>query len=295
METILRSGSGKEVIISPEKPTVMIGERINPSGGGRKKLTAALVEKKMELVKQEAIRQVEAGAQVIDVNVQAADVLGQEPETLAAAVEAVSAAVDVPISIDTNDKMAMPMALKVSSGRPLINSVTGEEASLENVLPLVAEYKACVIAMPADDDGIPTNDPYKRLEIAKKILKRAEKYGIPPEDIVVDCITLPIGAELQAAAVALKAARLIRSELGLNMTAGASNVSFGMPRRSTINAGFLYMLIAAGVNAPIVDPTKMAEVVAAADLLTGRDLFADRFLAFHRRAEAQAREQTVAV
>lgn len=294
METILRSGSGKEVIIAPERPTVMIGERINPSGGGRKKLTAALVEMEMEMIQREARRQVAAGAQIIDVNVQAADVLGHEPETLVAAVEAVSAAVDVPISIDTNDRQAMPAALKICPGRPLINSVTGEEESLEHVLPLVAEYNACVIAMPADDDGIPTNDPYKRLEIAEKIVKRAEKHGIPPEDIVMDCITLPIGAELQAASVALKASQLIRSELGVNMTAGASNVSFGMPRRATLNAGFLYMLIAAGVNAPIVDPTKMREVVAAADLLTGRDQFADRFLKFHRQAEQEQTEPVAA-
>lgn len=287
METKLRSGSGREVIISPERPTVIIGERINPSGGGRKKLTAALADMDMELVKSEAIRQVEAGAGVIDVNVQAADILGREPETLTAAVEAVASVADVPISIDTNDRQALPAALKACPGRPLINSVTGEEESLMSVLPLVAEYKACVIGMTADDDGIPTTDPYKRLEIARKIVERAEEHGIPPEDIVIDCITLPIGAEAGAAAVSLKTAQLVRSELGMNLTSGASNVSFGMPRRPTLNAGYLYMLIAAGVNAPIADPLKVREIVLASDLLTGRDEFADRFLKFHRQAEAE--------
>ena len=191
METVLRGRTGTEVIISPERPTVIIGERINPGGGGRKKLTAALAAMDMQLVRQEALRQVAAGAAVIDVNVQAADVLGREPETLVAAVEAVAAVVDVPISVDTNDRNALPAGLKSAPGRPLVNSVTGEEASLERVLPLVAEYHACVIVMPADDDGIPTADPYRRLEIARKILLRAEKYGIPPEDILMDCITLP--------------------------------------------------------------------------------------------------------
>lgn len=288
METVLKSGSGKQVIISPERHTVIIGERINPSGGGRKKLTAALASMNMELVKQEALAQIAAGAEVIDVNVQAADVLGREPETLVAAVEAVASVVDAPISIDTNDRKAMPAALKVCPGRPLINSVTGEEESLEHVLPLVAEYHACVIGMVADDDGIPVNDPYKRLEVARKILMRAEKYGIPPEDIVIDCITLPIGAEGVAASVAIRTAQLVRSELGLNLTSGASNVSFGMPRRPVLNQGYLYMLIAAGVNAPIVDPVKMRETIAAADLLTGRDEYAERFLAYHRLAESQA-------
>ncbi|HBY94966.1 MAG TPA: pterin-binding protein [Chloroflexi bacterium] len=287
METILRSPSGKEVIIAPDRSTVMIGERINPSGGGRKKLTAALAAMDMELVKAEAIRQVAAGARVIDVNVQAADILGQESETLVAAIEAVASVVDVPISIDTNDRAAMPAALKVCPGRPLINSVTGEEESLRSVLPLAAEYDACLIGLTADDDGIPMTDPYKRLEIATKIVRRAEEYGLPPEDIIIDCVTLPIGAELTAAAVTMKAMRLVREELGVNLASGASNVSFGMPMRSLINTGFLFMIIAAGVNAPIVDPMKMRETVVAADLLVGRDVFAERYLAYYRELQAQ--------
>ncbi|MCZ7567314.1 MAG: dihydropteroate synthase [Ardenticatenaceae bacterium] len=287
METILRSPSGKEVIIAPDRSTVMIGERINPSGGGRKKLTAALAAMDMELVKAEAIRQVAAGARVIDVNVQAADILGQESETLVAAIEAVASVVDVPISIDTNDRAAMPAALKVCPGRPLINSVTGEEESLRSVLPLAAEYGACLIGLTADDDGIPMTDPYKRLEIATKIVRRAEEYGLPPEDIIIDCVTLPIGAELTAAAVTMKAMRLVREELGVNLASGASNVSFGMPMRSLINTGFLFMIIAAGVNAPIVDPMKMRETVVAADLLVGRDAFAERYLAYYRELQAQ--------
>ena len=293
METILRSASGKEVIIAPDRPTVVIGERINPSGGGRKKLTAALAAMDMELVKAEARREVEAGAQVIDVNVQAADVLGREPETLVAAVEAVASVVDVPISIDTNDRNALPAALKVCPGRPLINSVTGEEDSLRRVLPLAAEHHACLIGMTADDDGIPMSDPYRRLEIAKKILRRAEEYGIRPEDIVIDCITLPVGADWQAATVTLLAMRLVRLELGSNLASGASNVSFGMPMRPLLNTGFLFMIIAAGVNAPIVDPIKMRETVAVADLLAGRDVFAEHYLAYSRFRQSQGPRQTI--
>lgn len=287
MQTILRSPSGKEVIIAPDRPTVMIGERINPSGGGRKKLTAALAAMDMALVKEEAIRQVAAGAQVIDVNVQAADILGREADTLVAAIEAVASAVDVPISIDTNDREAMPAALKVCPGRPLLNSVTGEEESLRSVLALAAEYHACLIGLTADDGGIPMTDPYRRLEIARKILRRAEEYGIPPEDIIIDCVTLPIGADLNAASITLKAMRLVREELGVNLASGASNVSFGMPMRPLINTGFLFMAIAAGVNAPIVDPMKMRETVVAADLLVGRDAFAERYLSYYRELQSQ--------
>lgn len=287
MQTILRSPSGKDVIIAPDRPTVMIGERINPSGGGRKKLTAALAAMDLALVKEEAIRQVAAGAQVIDVNVQAADLLGREADTLVAAIEAVISVVDVPVSIDTNDREALPAALKICPGRPLINSVTGEEESLRHVLPLAAEHGACLIGLTADDDGIPMTDPYRRLEIAKKIVTRAGEYGIPPEDIIIDCVTLPIGAELSAAVVTMTAMRLVREELGLNLASGASNVSFGMPMRPLINTGFLFMVIAAGVNAPIVDPMKMRETVVAADLLTGRDAFAERYLSYYRELHSQ--------
>ncbi len=286
MQTVLRSPSGKEVIIAPDRPTVIIGERINPSGGGRKALTAALAAGNLDVVRDEARRQIAAGAGVIDVNVQAADVF-DEPATLSAAVRAVIEAVDAPISLDTNHRLALPAALKACAGRPLVNSVTGEAESLERVLPLVAEHGACVIGLTADDDGIPTTDPYRRLAIAEKIVEQAARYGIPPEDILIDCVTLPVGAENTAGAVTLQAARLVREKLGVNLALGASNVSFGLPLRPSLNATFLAMAIAAGVNAPIVDPLKMREVVAAADLLLGRDPFAAHYLAYYRQTQAQ--------
>lgn len=296
MQTILESPAGKRVVIAPDRPTVMIGERINPSGGRRKQLSAALVSGDMNLVQTEARRQVAAGAAVIDVNVQAADV-ADEAATLVCAVQAVMAAVDTPVCIDTNNGQALSAALQVCRGRPVINSVSGEEASLARVLPLAAQYKAAVIAMAMDDDGIP-DDSARRLAIAQKIVRRAEGFGIPAEDILMDSLTLAVGADSKAAAVTLQTIRMIRENLGLNMTLGASNVSFGLPLRNTINIGFLFMAMECGVNCPIVDPIKMRETVVVADLLKGRDPYAGRLLAYFRElqnpATPEIREQQLA-
>jgi 5-methyltetrahydrofolate--homocysteine methyltransferase len=290
METVLQSPSGQRVVISPSHPVVMIGERINPSGGRRKELAAQLAAGDMTLVREEARRQVAAGAGVIDVNVQSAQVR-DEAAALVQAVEAVAQSVDVPICIDTNDGAALAAALRICPGRPLVNSVTGEEASLARVLPLVAEHHAAVIAMAMDDGGIPA-EPRQRLAIAERIVRRAETFGIAPADILMDSLTLSVGADAQAAAVTLETIRLIRENLGLNLTLGASNVSFGLPLRQAINAGFLYMAIAAGVNCPIVDPTKMRETVLVANLLRGADPHAGRFLAYYRECQrAQAAAQ----
>lgn len=283
MQTILRSPSGKQVVISPARPTVIIGERINPSGGRRQQLAAALASGDMTLVREEALRQVAAGASVIDVNVQAADVR-DEVATLVCAVEAVSQVVDVPICIDSNNGPALTAALEVCPGRPIVNSVSGEEASLARVLPLVAEHKAVVIGMAMDDDGIP-NDPQRRLAIAEKITRRAETFGITAEDILMDSLTLSVGADSTAAAATLQTIRLIRENLGLNLTLGASNVSFGLPLRHAINIGFLFMAIECGVNCPIVDPIKTRETVVVADLLKGRDPYAGRFLSYYRESQ----------
>jgi len=283
MQTVLRSPSGKQVIISPAHPVVVIGERINPSGGRRKELAAQMAAGDMTLVREEARRQLAAGAGVIDVNVQSAQVR-DEAAALVQAVEAVAQTVDAPICIDSNNGPALAAALRVCPGRPLVNSVSGEEASLARVLPLVAEHRAAVIAMAMDDSGIP-NDPQRRLAIAEKIVRRAESLGIPPEDILVDSLTLSVGADAQAAAVTLETIRRIREELGLNLTLGASNVSFGLPLRPAINAGFLFMAIAAGVNCPIVDPMKMRETILVANLLRGTDPHAGRFLAYYRELQ----------
>lgn len=289
METILRSPSGKQTILSPRHPIAMIGERINPSGGRRVQLAAALAAGDMALVREEALRQAAAGAAVIDVNVQAGEVR-DEAATLVQAVQAVAAAADLPIAIDTNNGRALAEALKVCPGRPIINSVSGEEASLARVLPLAAEHKAVVIGLAMDDDGIPAT-PEGRLAVAEKIVRRAESFGIPAQDILLDALTLSVGAAAAAAAVTLDAIRLIRERLGLNMTLGASNVSFGLPLRPQINVGFLFMALAAGVNCPIVDPIKMRETVVIANLLTGRDRHAAKFLAYYRQTQASMKRE----
>ncbi len=289
METILSSKS-KTVIISPERPTVLIGERINPTG--KKRLAAALMEGNLEPVRTEAIAQVEAGADVLDVNVGATGV--DEVAVLPAAVRLVMETVDVPLCIDSTNPEALRAALAVYKemaphGKPLINSVNGEEARLERVLPLVVEYGAAVIGLTMDDEGIPAT-ARKRLAIAHKIVARAESVGIPRQDIVIDCLALAVGADSQAGRVALDAIRMVREELGVNMTLGVSNVSFGLPERELINLTFLAMTIQQGVNCPIVDVAKVRPTVLAADLLLGRDEYAMRYIkAYRKRLAAAAR------
>ena len=286
METILKSAK-KTVTISPEKPTVLIGERINPTG--KKRLAAALAAGDLEIIRKEALAQVEAGADVLDVNVGAAGV--DEVDLLPKAVRAVMETVDVPICIDTANLEALRAALAVHweiapEGKPLINSVNGEEARLEGVLPLVAEYGAAVIGLAMDDDGIPPTSE-KRLAVARKIVERAEALGIPPEDIVVDCLALTVGADSTAGVVTLGAIKMVRHELGLNMTLGASNVSFGLPEREVVNWAFLTLAIQNGVNCPIVNAAKVRPAILATDLLLGRDDYGMRYIkAFKKRRKA---------
>ncbi|HEY73913.1 MAG: pterin-binding protein [Chloroflexi bacterium] len=282
METILKSAK-KTVVISPEKPTVLIGERINPTG--RKRLAAALGEGNLEIIRPEAEVQVEAGADVLDVNVGAAGV--DEAALLPKAVRIVMETVDAPICIDSPDIEALRAALAVHKelapeGKPLINSVNGEEERLEKVLPLVAEYGAAVIGLTMDDDGIST-EPGKRLAIARKIVERAGALGIPPEDILIDCLALTVGADSQAGVVSLEAMRMVRQELGLNMTLGASNISFGLPERDVINWAFLAMAIQNGLNCPIVNAAEVRAAILAADLLMGRDDYAMRYIKAYKK------------
>jgi 5-methyltetrahydrofolate--homocysteine methyltransferase len=277
METIL-VGTGKKVIISDDRPTVIIGERINPTG--KKKLSAALVEGDLSVVQQEALAQVKAGADVLDVNVGAAGV--DEVDLLPKAVKLVMETVDVPICIDTADTEAMAAALAVHKelapeGKPLINSVNGEEERLKGVLPLVAEYGAAVIGLCMDDDGIP-EDPEERLTVATKIVERAEALGIPRQDIAIDCLALTMGADSQAGWKTLESIRLVKTGLGVNIALGASNISFGLPTRETINGAFIAMAILNGLNCPIVDAAKVRPYILAADLAMGRDEYAMRYI-----------------
>ena len=277
METVLK-GTRSTVRIAPDRPTVLIGERINPTG--RKRLAAELVAGNVEIVKDEALAQIVAGADVIDVNVGAAGV--DQVALLPRAVKMVQEVVEVPISIDTPDPAALAAALKVYQGKPLVNSVNGEEKNLSRVLPLVAEHEAAVIGLCMDDDGIP-NDPQKRLEIARKIVERAEDLGIPREDVLIDCLALTVGADSKAALVTLETIRLVRAELGVNMTLGASNVSFGLPDREVVNWAFLAMAIREGVNAPIVNADRVRQAILAADVLLGRDEYSMRYIRAYKK------------
>ena len=273
----------KEVIISIDRPTVLIGERINPTG--RKKLTEALKAGDLEIVRKEAITQVEAGADIIDCNVNAPGV--DDVALLPKAVKMVMEAVDAPICIDSPNTDAIEAALKIYKGKPLINSVSGETHSLKRVLPLVKEYGAAVIGLVQDDDGIPKNAD-RRVAIAHKIVEAAEKAGVPREDVVIDVLTFAIGAEANSGKDVLEAIRRIREELGVNMTMGASNISFGMPDRPIINNAWVSMVISAGATALIVDAARVKPSVLATDLVLGRDRFARRFIEDHRKRQQQS-------
>ena len=280
------SSAAKEVLIG-QGPTVLIGERINPTG--KKKLAAALMEGDMDVVRREAIAQVEAGADVLDVNVGVAGL--DQVKMLPIALKTVMDVVDVPISIDSNNPEVLEAALKLYLGKPLINSITGEEKAMASLLPLVKEYGAAFIGLTMDDEGIPT-DVDKRVAIAHKIVDRAVSMGIPQEDVIIDCLVMTVGADHAAAATTQEAIRRVRAELGQNITAGVSNVSFGLPERDVINSTFLALLIGAGVNCPIVDVAKVRPLVLAADLLLGRDEYSARYIkAFRERQKALEAQQ----
>lgn len=282
METKV-SSEKKEVIISIDRPTVLIGERINPTG--KKKLGEALKAGDLEIVRNEAITQVSAGADIIDVNVNAAGV--DDVAMLPEAVKMVMEVVDAPLCLDSPNPDAIEAALKVYKGKPLINSVSGEDHSMKKVLPLVKEYGAAVIGLVQDDEGIPKNAD-RRVAIAHKIVEGAEKAGIAREDVVIDVLTFAIGAEANSGKDVLEAIRRIREELGVNMTMGASNISFGMPDRPVINSAWVSMVITAGATALIVDAAKVRPSILATDLILGRDRFARRFIEDHRKRQQQA-------
>jgi 5-methyltetrahydrofolate--homocysteine methyltransferase len=278
VETKVNRRRGKEVIISRERPTVLIGERINPTG--RKNLATALQNGDMEFVKKEAIDQVGAGADMLDVNVSMTDV--DEVSLLPEVIQVVMDAVDVPLCIDSSNPEALKAALGVYDGKPLISSVTGEEKSLNNILPPVKEHGAAVIGLTMDEGAIP-NDPDKRASIAKKIVERAESLGIPREDVIIDCLTLTVGTDIRSGLITIEAIQKVKEELGVNLTLGVSNISFGMPDRNLINSVFLAMAIFSGVACPIVNVAKARPIVLATDLLMGRDRLAMRYIEDYRK------------
>jgi 5-methyltetrahydrofolate--homocysteine methyltransferase len=278
METRI-SSTQKEIIIGDDQPTVLIGERINPSG--KKKLSEALRAGDLEIVRREALAQVEAGADILDVNVGTFGV--DEAALLPRAVKTVIEATDAPLCLDSADPKALEAALKVYQGKPLINSVTGEEHSLNKVLPLVKQYGAAVIGLLQDDAGIP-KDSDRRVAVAHKIVERAEAESISREDIIIDCLTFAVGADPNSGRAVLEAIRRIKAELGVNITLGASNLSFGLPDRDLLNHAFVAMAVAAGATCLIVDVAKVRPAILAADLILGRDKRARRYIeAFRQR------------
>ena len=280
METRVASAT-KEVVIGDKRPTVLIGERINPTG--KKKLAESLQAGNLEIVRQDALAQVQAGADILDVNVGTTGV--DEVTLLPQAVQAVMDTVDVPLCLDSANPEALEAALKVYKGKPLINSVTGEDHSLASVLPLVKKYGAAVIGLVQDEDGVPGSSE-RRVTIAHKIVERAAAMGIPVEDIIIDCLALTVSADTTAGLVTLETVRKVRSELGVNMTLGASNFSFGLPDRQLASNTFLSMAIVAGVTCPIVDVVKARPVVLATDLALGRDEYAMRYIKAYRQRQA---------
>ena len=284
MDTILSSPT-RQVFIGPGRPFVIIGERINPTG--RKLLGQEMATGNFERVRKDAIAQVEAGAHILDVN--AGIPLADEPALLAEAIRIVQSVTDVPICIDSSVVAALRAGLAAVKGKALVNSVTGEEERLEVVLPMVAEYGAAVIGVANDETGI-SYDARERFRVAKKIVERAESYGIARHDVIIDPLAMPAGAVPGAAATLFTLVRMLREELGVNTACGASNISFGLPDRPALNGAFLAMAIGAGMTCAITNPIEpeIRKPIMAANLMMGYDENCLAWIGAHRIASAAA-------
>jgi len=270
----------KEVLISATRPTVLIGERINPTG--KKKLAAALQAGDMDAIRAEAVAQVKDGADILDVNVGVPGL--DEVKLLPQVVQVIMDVVDVPLCLDSHNPRALEAAIKVYRGKPLINSVNGEERSLRELLPVIKEHGAAVIGLTMDENGIP-NNVAARVNIAHKIVDRAEALGIPREDVIIDCLAMAIGVDNTVGNLTIETIRKVKTELGVNMTFGGSNISFGMPDRHLLNGAFLSIAIAAGITCPIVNVSQVRSMILAIDLILGRDRHATRYLSAFRQRQ----------
>ena len=291
MNTLVQSPT-KSVLIGPDQPFVIIGERINPTG--RKELEAEMLAGDFSRVLRDARAQVAAGAQILDINAGVTSVNPHvtEPAIMVKCVELVQSITDTPLCIDSSVVPALIAGLKAAKGRPIVNSVTGEDERLESVLPVVAEYRVPVIGVCNDESGI-SYDPKVRLAVAKKIVARAESYGIPREDVLLDPLAMPVGAINTAGIDLFTIVRMIREELGCNTVCGASNISFGLPNRHLLDSVFVPMAIAAGMTCAITNPLEKSirQSVYAADVLMGNDESCLRYLTAMREAEQANRPQ----
>jgi len=288
MHTILKSNS-KEVTIGADKSFVIIGEKINPTG--LKKLGQALVDQDFDYVKHLAQRQVAWGADVLDVNVGHPQI--DEVDIMPKVVEAILSVVDVPLCIDSNEPKILEAGLKVAPGKPLVNSVNGEEKQLATVLPIVKDRGAAVIGLTIGDEGIPST-PEGRLAAAGKIIERATQMGIPAENIIIDPLVMTVGHDSNAAQVTLKTIELVKREFGVNINLGASNVSFGLPDRPSVNSAFLVLGMQMGATCSITDPIKLGSSIKATDLLLGKDANSMRYLKYFRATEKLRAEEAAA-
>ncbi|MHA1548118.1 MAG: methyltetrahydrofolate cobalamin methyltransferase [Alphaproteobacteria bacterium] len=292
IRTVVESRT-KSVTIGFDQPFCVIGERINPTG--RKKLSAQIEAGDFSTVRKDALEQIACGAMVLDINAGAVfesnpSTQETEPPLMETMIGLVQELVDVPLCIDSSVPEALTAGLAVAEGRPLLNSVTGEEERLEFVLPLVKKYNVPVIAISNDDSGI-SHDPDVRFGVAKKIVERAADFGIPAHDIVVDPLAMPLGAVPTAGRQVFTLVRRLRAELGVNTTCGASNISFGLPNRHGINAAFLNMAIGAGMTSAIMNPVRRMEMeaVRAANFLMDHDVNGTEWIKFARVREAVER------
>jgi 5-methyltetrahydrofolate--homocysteine methyltransferase len=288
MTNTVISSANKEVVIGFEQPFVIIGERINPTG--RKLLAEEMKAGDYSRIRADALAQVEAGAQVLDVN--AGIPLADEPAILAECIRLVQSVTDVPLSIDSSMVEALEAGLDAYEGKALLNSVTGEDEVLERILPLVKKYGCAVIAISNDESGI-SEDINVRFEVAKKILERALDHGIPREDVVVDPLVMPIGAINSAGNQVMELVRRLRTELKVNTTCGASNLSFGLPNRNGLNAVFISMVMASGMTSAITNPLhgELMQAVRGANVVMGNDPECAQWIAAYREPSAQGEER----
>jgi 5-methyltetrahydrofolate--homocysteine methyltransferase len=284
MHSILRSAS-KEVMIGHDVPFVIIGERINPTG--RKKFQEQLRAGDLSQIEIDVQQQVEGGADVLDVNMGVP--LTDESDLLSRAIKLVQSKTDLPICIDSSVIEALEAGLKAYEGKALVNSMTGEDDRMELILPLVKEHQAVILALSNDETGIPAT-AQERLVITEKIVRTVEKYGIPLEDLVIDPLAMTVGADTEAVKITLETIHLIKEKFGLNMSMGASNVSFGLPNRHAVNASFLPMAMAAGLTSAIMDARtkEIVTSVRAADLLIGNDPWGGNWISAFRAQQASA-------